>query len=76
MIERGEFERVYLAGCSDSARYDFQKVCLEIQRVERERCISVVRELEKLTAEGNNDFQYSRVMAILARVRHGIESPK
>lgn len=38
----------------------------------KERAIAVVEELEKLTQEGNNDFQYSRVMAMLTRVRYGI----
>lgn len=44
----------------------------EAVKAERQRCITAVENLEKLTQEGNNDFQYSRVMAMLARVRYAI----
>ena len=44
----------------------------ECVKLERQRCIAAVEELERLTREGNNDFQYSRVMAMLTRVRYAI----
>lgn len=43
-------------------------------KAERQRCIDAVAQLERLTQEGNNDFQYSRVMAVLTRVRYAIAS--